>query len=295
MDTKYLFFVGKGGVGKSSTSALTALFNAEQGKELLLVSMDPAHNQCDIFENKFSQKEKKITDKLGIIEIDLDFWIKRYLKDTKEHIKRVYAYQSAFNLSSYFKILKYSPGLEEYALLLAFEDIVKKYDKKKDIIIFDMPPTALTLRFFSLPFITLVWLGELLKLRKEIVQKKEIVSKISLGKNFSIETDKIKTKLEEMIDRNEKLNNFFVSDKIGINLVLNYDKLSFVEAKRLKKSLEDLGIKIEKLVVNRIENENYVNEIKKEFENDNILLFKKASFPLSGVNNLRNYINEYMK
>ena len=137
--------------------------------------MDPAHNQCDIFQQNFSEKPRQVADHLAIKEVNVDYWIEKYLKETEKTIKQTYSYESAFNLQNYFNVLQFSPGLEEYALLLAFENIIHTF-KDKNIIIFDMAPTALTLRFFSLPFITLIWLEELLKLRDHIFSKKEIIS-----------------------------------------------------------------------------------------------------------------------
>ena len=174
------FFIGKGGVGKSTTSALTAVHLAAAGRRTLLVSMDPAHNQRDIFEQNFSEKPKSVSEMLWVKEVDTDFWIEKYLKETTKQIKDTYKYESAFNLQNYFNVLQFSPGLEEYALLLAFGDTIHKYGDQ-DFIVFDMAPTALTLRFFSLPFITLIWLEELLKLRSAIYKKKEIISKIKIA------------------------------------------------------------------------------------------------------------------
>ncbi|MGD8725772.1 MAG: ArsA family ATPase, partial [Desulfobacterales bacterium] len=192
MNPEINFFIGKGGVGKSTTSAITAVQFAQNGRDTLLVSMDPAHNQCDIFQENFSEKPKRVCHHLEVKEVNVDYWIRKYLKETEKTIKQTYRYESAFNLQNYFDVLQFSPGLEEYALLLAFENVLHT-SQNKDIIIFDMAPTALTLRFFSLPSITLIWLEELLKLRNKIYAKKEIISKIKVfGKE--IEQDKIKDK-----------------------------------------------------------------------------------------------------
>ena len=175
MQPQIHFFIGKGGVGKSTVSALTALHFAQSGLDTLLVSMDPAHNQGDLFEVDLREKPRKILKSLHVKEVDVDFWIGKYLAETREQLRKSYLYQSAFNLQTHFKVLQYSPGLEEYALLMAFEAVLRQ-EADKDAIIFDMAPTALSLRFFSLPGITLLWLAELLKLRNLICQKKEIIS-----------------------------------------------------------------------------------------------------------------------
>ena len=101
------FFIGKGGVGKSTTSALTAVHLAAGGRRTLLVSMDPAHNQRDIFDTPFP-KARQVAEGLSVKEIDTDYWVKRYLKQTRDQIRRSYTYQSAFNLQDHFKILQFS-------------------------------------------------------------------------------------------------------------------------------------------------------------------------------------------
>ena len=133
------FFIGKGGVGKSTTSALTALTLARSGRDTLLVSMDPAHNQRDIFQESFSEKPKLMMPLLAVKEVDTEYWIKTYLKDTESQLKKMYSYQSAFNIQGYYNVLKYSPGLEEYAMLLAFENMLLT-ETGREVIVFDMPP-----------------------------------------------------------------------------------------------------------------------------------------------------------
>jgi arsenite-transporting ATPase len=287
------FFIGKGGVGKSTTAAITSVHLSNASVDTLLVSMDPAHNQRDIFRMDFAEKPKKIGNHLSVIEIDSDYWIKKYLKETQDNIKKTYRYESAFNLQNYFDVLQFSPGLEEYALLLAFENIIQSYTDK-DIIIFDMAPTALTLRFFSMPFVTLIWLEELLKLRNEIYGKKEIISKIKIGTK-EIEQDKVKAKLELMIDNHRHLRELFESEKTKINLVMNNDSLSFSESVRIKRKLADIGIQIDRIVVNKVKNKEIDSEIKTEFENEEIIFFPFCSTGLMGYPALNAFIDSNQK
>ena len=128
--TSCLFYLGKGGVGKSTSSALTAVHLAQSGFNVLLVSMDPAHNLSDIFEKKFSEKPYPLTENLEIKEIDINYWIKKYLDEVESQIRRTYSYLSALNLEQYFGVIKYSPGIEEYALLLAYREILSRNKKK---------------------------------------------------------------------------------------------------------------------------------------------------------------------
>jgi arsenite-transporting ATPase len=291
MNPQLLFFIGKGGVGKSTSSALTSVYLAAKPYKTLLVSMDPAHNQCDIFEQDFSEKPKKVSETLMVKEVNSDFWIEKYLKDTTNQIKETYRYESAFNLQNYFNVLQFSPGLEEYALLLAFQDILQKYGDQ-DYIVFDMAPTALTLRFFSLPFITLIWLEELLTLRSQIYKKKEIISKIKIAGRV-IEQDRVKAKLETLIGNYENLQQQFLSDTTRVNLVMNNDKLSFSEAFRIRQKLSDISIHIDRIVINKLAQGESTDEIEKEFKGQKIGKLRLAPAGLTGYNVLKNYIEAH--
>ena len=289
MDPEIQFFIGKGGVGKSTTSAVTAIQFARNARDTLLVSMDPAHNQCDIFQQKFSEKSKRVVDHLHVKEVDVDHWIEKYLKKTEKTIKQTYIYESAFNLQNYFNVLQFSPGLEEYALLLAFEEVLHTHENK-DIIIFDMAPTALTLRFFCLPSVTLIWLEELLKLRNQIYAKKEIISKIKVfGKE--IEQDKIKDKLKRLIYEYEHLRDHFLAEKTRINLVMNDDDLSLAEAFRIKQKLKDIGIDIAAVVINKMQHMKIPEKVKDEFNTQKIALFPLSAKTLLGYEVLNEYID----
>lgn len=288
MEPQLLFFIGKGGVGKSTSSALTAVYLASQSHRTLLVSMDPAHNQCDIFEQDFSEKPIPVSESLMVKEVNTDFWIEKYLKETTNQIKDTYKYESAFNLQNYFNVLQFSPGLEEYALLLAFEDTLHKYGDQ-DFIVFDMAPTALTLRFFSLPFITLIWLEELLKLRSEIYRKKEIISKIKIA-GREIEQDRVKAKLESLIGNYEHLREHFMSDTTRVNLVMNNDKLSFSEAFRIREKLTDISIGIDRIVINKLQEDESTAGIENEFKDQTITRLRLAPGGLTGYEVLKDYI-----
>jgi len=290
MKPELQFFIGKGGVGKSTMSAITAVHLSRNSRDTLLVSLDPAHNQRDIFQQDFSEKPKKVDNHLAVKEVDTEYWIEKYLKETEKTIKQTYSYESAFNLQNYFNVLQFSPGLEEYALLLAFENIIRTFDDK-DIIIFDMAPTALTLRFFSLPFITLIWLEELLKLREKIYAKKEIISEIKIGRK-EIQQDKVKAKLQILIQEYGHLPDRFKSDATQINLVMNNDKLSFSEAFRIKKKLNDIGIQIDSVLINKSQSKEVPDEVRNEFSHHKITLFPFSPKSILGYKALNEYIDE---
>ena len=281
------FFIGKGGVGKSTTSALTAISLANAGCRTLLVSMDPAHNQRDLFETDFSEKPKSVVSQLSVKEVDTDFWIARYLKETQMQIQRTYIYESAFNLQKHFNVIQFSPGLEEYALLLAFEHVLSD-SAEMDAIVFDMAPTALTLRFFSLPRISLVWLKELLALRKLICRKKEIIATIRLGK-CRLGQDRVTSKIETLAERHNRLQRWFSGERTHVHLVMNADRLSLSEALRIRKRLDDLSIAVDHVVVNKVKAGDGASALAGQIESKQVSFLPLAEDVLVGLPSLQAY------
>ena len=286
---QYQFFLGKGGVGKSTLSAIEGLKSAFQGKDTLLVSMDPAHNQSDIFQNSFSEKPRNVIDYLQVIEVNLDQQIKKYLHGIETKIKQTYQYLTAFNLENNFDIVRYSPGIEEYGLLNAYDEIINKHSNK-DLIIFDMPPTALTLKFFSLPKLSLLWLEKLSTLRNRIIEKKQIISKIKIGaKDF--ETDKITKNLLDQSKIYNRIKNIFEDDTITqIMLVLNPDTLSINESIKIRDKLQSLKLDATSVFINKYQNQE--KDMFTPFRDVEITYYPQNPNALIGLNSLSDYAKQ---
>ncbi len=289
MNARVLFFVGKGGVGKSTNSSLFALKLARSGKQVLLNSIDPAHNLHDIFQVSLGPKPKQIIPGLEVMETDLDQWVKKYLKDTERDFRSVYKYQEAFNLHRYFKTLKYSPGLEEYAVLLALVDTLRRF-ADRDYIVFDTPPTALTLKFLALPDVSLLWLQELSQFRQLILDKEQIITRIKQGrKQGSRERDPILGKIADMVDLYRGLAELLkVPDTTRTFLVLNPDELSLAESQLIWREMSNLGMRIPYLILNKAKADGeFVKQIEKHFPHARVLVLQAVvGKELTGIETL---------
>jgi arsenite-transporting ATPase len=284
-----IFFMGKGGVGKSTAASLNSLFLAQKGYHVLIVSLDPAHNQSDIFERNLSDKPLEIVPNLLGVEIDQDYWIRQYLKDVQDQISRTYSYLTAFNLDKYFRVVKYSPGLEEYALILVFKDILQKFSDL-DFLVFDMPPTALALKFFALPTLSLIWIEQLLVLRQEIIKKRDLITKVKYMKK-EVERDKILNKINEMKKDYENLQKIFEDcERTHINLVLNPDKLSLAESQRIFSTLKDINIRCSRIMNNKMLPGSSCDEINNTFAGIPICECPYSETPLIGIDNLEEFL-----
>ncbi|MCG8564225.1 MAG: TRC40/GET3/ArsA family transport-energizing ATPase, partial [Desulfobacterales bacterium] len=250
MSLKTLFVLGKGGTGKSTIAALMALELAGRNKKTLLVSLDDAHNQSDIFQTRFTHKPVRVSPYLRVIQLDRDREIHRYLKGSAAQVKHSFSYLTAFNLDHYFDVLKLSPGMEEYALVTAYEALIGEY-KDYDYLIADMPPTALSMRFFNLPALSLTWIEQLEKLRMEIRKKKEVISTIRMGKK-ELEQDKILSRIHQIKSQYKKtLTAFQDPARTRIITVSNPDALSGSETVRINDQLAALDMPVTGRILNQ--------------------------------------------
>ena len=289
---RYFFHVGKGGVGKSTSSSLAALHLARTGRKVVLVSLDPAHNQSDIFATELGEKPRELAPGLRVAQADTDAWMAKYLRGVEEQMRRTYTYQTAFNLENHMGIIRHSPGIEEYALLLAFRHY-REQNPDADAIIYDMPPTALSMKFFHLPALSLLWLGELSKLRAEILKRKEIITKIHLGK-AEIDTDRISCKLDEQRSGFETLAALFRDpEACRLHLVVNPDTLSFAEAERVREQLSGMDIAPAGVIMNKVAEDSTWDENGPLFRDHAVYKLPRSRTPLIGQDALAAYLDRH--
>src|SRR6056297_1317159 len=146
-DTEFVFFSGKGGVGKSTVSCATATWLADNDYETLLVTTDPAPNLSDIFEQEIGHEVTEIDDidNLSAIEIDPDTAAEEYRQETIEPMRQLLDDEQLETVEEQLN----SPCVEEIA---AFDNFVDFMDSPEyDVVVFDTAPTGHTIRLMELP------------------------------------------------------------------------------------------------------------------------------------------------
>jgi arsenite-transporting ATPase len=146
-ETEFVFFSGKGGVGKSTVSCATATWLADNDYETLLVTTDPAPNLSDIFGQEIGHEVTAIDDieNLSAIEIDPDTAAEEYRQETIEPMRQLLDDEQLETVEEQLN----SPCVEEIA---AFDNFVDFMDSPEyDIVVFDTAPTGHTIRLMELP------------------------------------------------------------------------------------------------------------------------------------------------
>jgi len=258
---KILFFTGKGGVGKSTMAAASA-WQLSRRARVLIVSLDPAHNLGDIFGVTVGNGKKRFAETLFLSEVNLQKLSREYLEQETRVLSNTYSYLKTLNLDTYFSVLQYSPGIEEYALLTSIEKTIRD-ETAFDYIIFDTPPTGLTLRFLALPKVTITWIERLTQIRRQILEKRYTIHRIrgTLSSEETIldyreEEDDILKRLKKLNENYTALDGALRGDDCHVVLVFNPDILSLRESERLVEGLRELGLPLRLLINNKVTEEN---------------------------------------
>lgn len=249
------FFLGKGGVGKTTLSSAFALALARGGAKVLVASLDPAHNLGDALAARLTGDVKNIEPNLDALEVDLGYWVDTYLEASRNQLKANYSYNVTLNLDSFFNILKYSPGTEEYAVLWAIEDIHCRLGPLYDVVVLDTPPTALSLRFLALPTLSGLWVRELSSLRERILSRRQTITKLNPHSPVAEscvdkDDDKVYGSLKNIGGRLRAMEHLFAHESF-LSVIVNPDELSVSEALRIQDELDRLGIPLSAVCVNK--------------------------------------------
>lgn len=232
VQTKYLFFTGKGGVGKTSTACATAVYLADHGKRVLLVSTDPASNLQDVFSLALDRKGTEIPQAPGLFVANLD-----PIKAAEEYRESVVAaYRGVLPEAAIENMREQLSGsctteiaaFNEFSSFLTDEALNRRYDH----IIFDTAPTGHTLRLLQLPS---AWSGF-------IEQSKHGASCLGQLSGLADKRKLYETAVRTLSD----------GGKTTLLLVARLEETPLKEAERAAEELRELGILRQVLILNAV-------------------------------------------
>ena len=242
IEKRVLFFGGKGGVGKTTCASAMALAASHAGKRVLLVSTDPAHSTSDIFERPIGPEPVQLLPNLQGLEIDGAFESQRYVANVKEHIKGLFGPHILKESYRQIDLAASMPGAEEMALFDRIGALIRGEDDRFDLIIFDTAPTGHTLRLIRMPELMEAWIRALSRSRRAM-----------LGIEQDDATDPVMISLSERLEHLREFRARLLSPRVcAFVLVMVAERLPIEETARAIEQLQEAGVTIGGLVVNRI-------------------------------------------
>ncbi|MDR1529386.1 MAG: ArsA family ATPase [Burkholderiales bacterium] len=249
-----LFFGGKGGVGKTTIAAATALALARQGKHILLVSTDPAHNLGHIWQRKIGAEKVALAANLDGIEIDPEKTTRKHLENVAAALRKLMPEHLWGEVDKHIALARDAPGMHEAAILERIAEIVERGLQDYDLVVFDTAPSGHTARLMALPEIMSVWTEGLLKRQRRSESFDEALS--SLGSKKTPDTQARDERIQQILNRRRDLFTRLrevLSDtgKTSFVVVLAAERLPVLETIELEKRLKKTGVPVAALIVNK--------------------------------------------
>ncbi|ABB22960.1 arsenite efflux ATP-binding protein ArsA [Pelodictyon luteolum DSM 273] len=264
MHMRNIVFTGKGGVGKTSIAAATALMAAESGHRTLIISTDPAHSLGDSFDMELGPSPVRIADRLYGQEVSVYGDMSLNWEIVREHFAHLMQVQGIEGI--YVEEMGVLPGMEELFSL----SHIKRYNESNeyDLLVVDCAPTGETLRLLSLPE-TFGWMLKLMRnLEKYVVKPviRPLAKRVSRLHDYVPDVDvyeqvdSLFSSIEGIID--------LLSDgtRTTVRLVMNPEKMVIKESMRALTYLNLYGITVDQIVINRVYTDDADGEFLKEWK-----------------------------
>ncbi len=244
---RIVLFTGKGGTGKTTLSAATALLSAQKGHKTLVISTDAAHSLSDSFEFQLSNRPKKITTNLYGQEINAQEEIEEKWGEIKNYLSALFSSQGIGSIEA--EEMSLFPGMEELFSLMKIRNygLTEEYD----VVIVDCAPTADTLRLLSAPEITHWYLKHIFPIQRTAAKAVRPVAKKVLP--FPFPEDEVFSAMKKLSTQLAEMKEILVdSRKTSIRLVINPEKMVIKESQRAFTFFSLFGYTVDMVIVNRV-------------------------------------------
>jgi arsenite-transporting ATPase len=242
---RIILFTGKGGVGKTTIAAATALQSARNGHKTLVMSTDPAHSLADALNITLGPEPVEIEPNLYGQEFDVYYSMKKYWDNMRQLMLALFRFRGVKNVVA--EELSVLPGMEEASAFLWIEKFYT--EGEYDTIIIDSAPTGETLTLLSLPQVTQSWLTRAFPGQKFAIKTLGgMVRRVA-----DIPLDKGYEELENLFDKLEKVQQLFLRpEETSIRIVANPERMVVQEAKRAYTYLQMYGYNVDAVIVNKV-------------------------------------------
>lgn len=244
---RILLFTGKGGVGKTTTAAATALRCADAGLRTMVLSTDPAHSLADAFDVALGDDPVEIVPNLAGQQLDTQARMEDSWQEIREWMVEVFEWAGVAAVEA--EELSVIPGLDE---IFSLSDIKAYADSGEwDVVVVDCAPTAETLRLLSLPDVMRWYMDRVFPMSRRV---NKVVSPI-LGKVAGLPTpgDRVFGSAARFYDRLDGVRDLLCdASQTSVRLVVNPEKLVVAEARRTHTYLSLFGYRVDAVVANRL-------------------------------------------
>lgn len=244
---RVLLFTGKGGVGKTTVAAATAVRAARAGLRTLVMSTDPAHSLADSFDVPVSDRSTRIAENLWAEQIDAQSRLESNWREIQEYFIQLMNWAGVETIQA--EELSVLPGLDE---IFALIDVKRHVDEREwDLLVVDCAPTAETLRLLSLPEIMNWYIERIFPMERRVVRAvRPIVSKMT---TLPIAGDTVFAAVERLHRNLEAVRRILTDERTSsVRLVVNPEKMVIAEARRTYTYLSLFGYRVDAVIVNRI-------------------------------------------
>jgi arsenite-transporting ATPase len=244
---RIILYTGKGGVGKTSVAAATAVKLAKAGKRVLIMSTDQAHSLSDSFGVKLENTPVMISDKLWGLEIDAIMEGERAWGNMKNYMKELLTARAEGGIEA--EELLVFPGLEELFSLFKITDIYE--ENQYDVLIVDCAPTGETLSLLKFPEMFGNMIKTVLPMKKKAVKVAgPMVEKVM---KIPMPEDNVFDDVEQLNEKLYQLQTIMTNKEIlTIRIVTTPERIVIKEAKRNFTYLHLYNYNIDAVIVNKV-------------------------------------------
>jgi arsenite-transporting ATPase len=244
---RVLLVTGKGGVGKTTVAAATALRAADLGHRTLVMSTDPAHSLGDAFDTPLGDEPTEVQPGLWGQQIDAQRRLERYWGTVRDYLADLFDWGGVRGIEA--EELLVFPGMDELFALAEVQDHVSS--GRFDLVVVDCAPTAETLRLLSLPEALGWYMEKLFPLERRVAKVVRPVLKRVMS--VPLPEDDVFEAGEGFYGRIEGVRRILSDPTItSARLVMNLEKMVVAEARRTYTYLGLFGYAVDAAVVNRI-------------------------------------------
>ena len=244
---RILLFTGKGGVGKTTTAAATALHCADAGLRTMVLSTDPAHSLADAFDVELGPLASPITEHLWGQQLDAQERMEESWHDIQHWLQEVFAWAGVDGIEA--EELSVVPGLDE---VFALADIKQHAESGEwDVVVVDCAPTAETIRFLSLPDILARYMERLFPVGRRV--NKLVSPVLSRVTSLPVAGDDVFAATSRFYERLDGVRELLMDpDRTSVRLVVNPERMVIAEARRTYTYLSLFGYRVDAVVANRL-------------------------------------------